>query len=105
MTCTSDPIVNISRRLDIIVPDLLADVVEVAVDAPEDVQLDHHGGLLVPGDLSLVALHEQGGGHVLLGDVNLHGVLVEGPGNIGVILLTWLPDVIETDHTKNQFIE
>ena len=31
-------------------------MMQVAVDAPEDVQLDHHRGLLVSGDLSLVAL-------------------------------------------------
>ena len=35
---------------------LLADVVQVAVDAAQDVQLDHHGRLLVPGDLGLVPL-------------------------------------------------
>ena len=74
-------------------------MVEVAVDAPEDVQLDHHGGLLVPGDLGLVALHEQGGRHVLLGDVDLDWVLVVGAGHVGVILLTRLPDVIETEPT------
>ena len=35
---------------------LLADVVQVAVDAAQDVQLDHHGRLLVPRDLGLVPL-------------------------------------------------
>ena len=46
----------INKQPGVSVHHLLADMMQVAVDAPEDVQLDHHSGLLVSGDLSLVAL-------------------------------------------------
>ena len=40
-------------------------------------------------------LHEKGGGHGLLGDVDLDRILVIGDSHVRIILFTWLPDVIK----------
>ena len=50
-------------------------------------------------------LHEQGGGHVFLGDVYLDGVLLIVHVHVRVILLTRLPYIIKTETKKNMFVD
>jgi len=74
----------------------LANIVQVTVDSPQDVQLEDDGGLLLSGDLMVVALHQERWRDVHLGHVHLDRVGDFVVRKLNFVLFTGFPDLIES---------
>ena len=77
---------------------ILADMMEVAVNTSENVELNHDSGLLITRYLRLSVrhLHQQSRRNLFLGDVYLDWILLTFKSYFWIVLLTRLPDVIKT---------